>query len=176
MRSALAGDESAYATLLKEVSPVLRAVFRTTFKRYQLSASDQEDVIQDVLITLHLRRDQWNRALPLLPWVFAITRNKIIDEVRRRARRRDIDLLMLPLDEVREDMLRVDAAHDADRLLEMLPPRNRRIVSSISIEGYSARELANQLGISEVAVRIVHHRSLKGLAELFAHTCQAKTN
>jgi RNA polymerase sigma-70 factor (ECF subfamily) len=167
MRAAIGGDETAYGFLLRRLPSVLRGVFRSTFNKYQISQSDQEDIIQDVLIVLHVRRAQWDPKLPLLPWVFAITHNKIIDEVRKRSRRRDMDVLLQASEEDYEDLQKVDAAHDADRLLASHPPRSRRIVASISIEGYSARELASQLDISEVAVRIALHRGLKTLAEAF---------
>jgi RNA polymerase sigma-70 factor (ECF subfamily) len=169
MRASLAGDEMAYVLLLKELPPVLRRVFRSQFNNYQIPQCDREDIIQDVLITLHLRRGRWDSRLPLLPWIFAITRNKIIDDVRRRLRRRDMDLLLQPVYESSNGFLKLDAGHDTGRMLDALPPRSRQIVSSISIEGYSARDLADKLGISEVAVRIVLHRSLKGLSKMFGN-------
>jgi RNA polymerase sigma-70 factor, ECF subfamily len=168
MRSALAGDDAAYQTLLRQLPMVLRSVFRASFQKFRMPPSDQEDIIQDVLIILHIRRHRWNPDLPLLPWVFAIAHNKIIDEVRRRSRRRDMEAFLLPEDDNGKHLEGVFAAHDAARMLGTLPPRNRKIVSSISIEGYTARELASELGISEGAVRIVLHRSLRGLAENFA--------
>jgi RNA polymerase sigma-70 factor (ECF subfamily) len=104
----------------------------------------------------------------LLPWVFAIAHNKIIDEVRRRVRFRELDRRFPPIKDIQyEETIAINAVYDVDRVLKTLPPRDRKIVSSIRIEGYSARELAQQLGISEVAVRIVLHRSLKGLIKTF---------
>lgn len=167
MRAALDGDDEAYRRLLKHLPVLLRMVFRGKFGKYGISASDQEDIIQDVLIAIHLRRVQWDPTMPLLPWVFAITQNKIIDEVRRRVRRREVDLRHLPLKDIKEETTAINAVHDVDRILKILPPRNRKIVSSIRIEGYSTRELAQQLGISEVAVRILLHRSIKGLIKIF---------
>lgn len=167
MRAALDGNDGAYNKLLKQLPPLLRIVFRGKFGKYGISADDQEDIIQDVLIAIHLRRIQWDSTMPLLPWVFAITHNKIIDEVRRRVRFRELDQRLLPFRDVQEETVAINAVHDVDRVLKTLPPRNRKIVSSIRIEGYSARELAQQLGISEVAVRIVLHRSLKGLIKTF---------
>jgi RNA polymerase sigma-70 factor, ECF subfamily len=167
MRAALDGNDGAYNKLLKQLPPLLRIVFRGKFGKYGISAGDQEDIIQDVLIAIHLRRMQWDSTMPLLPWVFAITHNKIIDEVRRRVRFRELDRRFLPIKDIHEETVAINAVHDVGRVLETLPPRNRKIVSSIRIEGYSARELAQQLGISEVAVRIVLHRSLKGLIKAF---------
>lgn len=167
MRAALDGDDGAYSELLKQLPLLLRIVFRGKFGKYGISVSDQEDIIQDVLIAIHVRRVQWDSTMPLLPWVFAITQNKIIDEVRRRVRRRELDLRYLPTKDIQEETAAINAVHDVDRILKILPPRNRKVVSSVRIEGYSAREVAQQLGISEVAVRILLHRSLQGLIKIF---------
>jgi RNA polymerase sigma-70 factor (ECF subfamily) len=48
-----------------------------------------------------------------------------------------------------------------------LKVRQREIVKSISIEGRSARETADRLGMSEGAVRVALHRALKTLAILY---------
>jgi RNA polymerase sigma-70 factor (ECF subfamily) len=167
MRAALVGDDRAYSKLLKQLPLLLSVVFRGKFSQYRISTSDQEDIIQDVLIAIHLRRMQWDSTMPLLPWVFAIARNKIIDEVRRRVRRREFDLQDVPIKDLEEETGAINVAHDVDRILQILPPRNRKVVSSIRLEGYSARELAQQLGISELAVRLLLHRSLKGLRKTF---------
>jgi RNA polymerase sigma-70 factor (ECF subfamily) len=56
------------------------------------------------------------------------------------------------------------------RALNGLSERNREIVSSIIIGGYSARELAIHLGMNETTVRVTLHRSLKALAEKHAES------
>ncbi len=57
------------------------------------SASDAEDVVQEVLIAIHSKRHTWDEARPFLPWVGAVVRYKALDAVRRlaRERRRHVD-------------------------------------------------------------------------------------
>jgi len=53
---------------------------------------------------------------------------------------------------------------------DWIPERQREIVRSISIDGQSARDVAVKLGMSEVAVRVSLHRSLKALAHSYSET------
>jgi RNA polymerase sigma-70 factor (ECF subfamily) len=80
MRSANAGDSAAYHRLLKSVTAVSRA------KAQQgLARSDQaEDIVQQILLAVHLKRQTCDAKAPFAPWLFAIARNKLIDAVRRR--------------------------------------------------------------------------------------------
>src|ERR1700750_1498474 len=87
MRSALAGDDAAYRRLLGAVAPVLRANARRALVRAGQPADQAEDVVQDILLAVHLKRHTWDVNAPFAPWLFAIARNKLIDALRRRGRR-----------------------------------------------------------------------------------------
>ena len=62
--------------------------------RAGLGAHEAEDLVQEILIGLHGKRHTWDSARPLLPWLHAITRYKLIDFTRHRRRetRRRVDL------------------------------------------------------------------------------------
>jgi RNA polymerase sigma-70 factor, ECF subfamily len=167
MRAAGRGDANAYGCLLRELAPVLRGVAGRGFARYGLGSEDVEDVVQETLLALHLKRHTWDARQPLLPWVRAIAQNKLVDSLRRRGRR-----LHVPLDDLSEtlaDDAPMPGGHavDAERMLARLEGRQRAIVQAISIEGASARQVADRLGMTEGAVRVALHRALKSLAETF---------
>lgn len=168
MRAALGGDEGAYKRLLADLSRALRAVVRRGFSGLSPAPGDVEDVVQDVLLAIHLKRHTWDQDKPLGPWVVAIARNKMIDDLRKRGRRTEVTIDGL-LDVLEagghEDAIH---AHDVGRMLASLSGRNREIVQAISIDGHSAREVADRLGMTEVAVRVALHRSLKALSDTFA--------
>ena len=46
-----------------------------------------------------------------------------------------------------------------------LKGRQRDVVVAISVEGQSAREVAERLGMTEGAVRVVLHRALRSLSK-----------
>ena len=167
MRAAIAGDESAYRKLLTELSQVLRGVVRRGFAGIGVPRDDVEDVVQDVLLAIHLKRHTWDRTMPLGPWISAISRNKMIDDLRRRGRRQEVSVDLTEFDIEGDNQQASIDARDVDRVLDGLSEKNRDIVRSISIDGHSAREVADRLGMTEVAVRVALHRSLKSLAETY---------
>src|SRR5579862_6721698 len=87
MRSAISGDSIAYHRLLKAVTPVLRAAARRGLARAGQPVDQSEDVVQDILLAVHLKRHTWDADAPFAPWSFAIARNKLIDSLRRRGQR-----------------------------------------------------------------------------------------
>jgi RNA polymerase sigma-70 factor (ECF subfamily) len=167
MRAAMAGDEAAYRKLLSELSQVLRGVVRRGFAGIGVPRDDVEDVVQDVLLAIHLKRHTWDQAMPLGPWVMAVARNKMIDDLRRRGRRPEVPVDLTEFDIEGEDQQAAIDANDLTRVLGSLSEKNRDIVRSISIDGHSARDVAERLGMTEVAVRVALHRSLKTLAETY---------
>src|SRR5277367_4529885 len=88
MRAALAGDEVAYRRLLEEIGRAVRAMARGAFSRARVGDADVEDVVQETLLAIHLKRNTWDGGLRLAPWVNSIARHKIIDAMRRRGTRR----------------------------------------------------------------------------------------
>lgn len=167
MRAAIAGDEASYRTLLEELSRLLRGVVRRGFAGVGVARDDVEDVVQEVLLAMHLKRHTWDPSLPLGPWVLAIARNKMIDDLRRRGRRPEVAIDLTQFDIEGEDQQATIDANDVGRVLARLSERNRDIVQSISIDGHSARDVAERLGMTEVAVRVALHRSLKTLADTY---------
>src|SRR5262245_52294237 len=143
MRAASAGDETAYRLLLEALAPFLRQVVQRSFARAGFGNSDVEDVVQDTLLAIHLKRQTWDQDQAITPGVRAIARHKVIDSLRRRGRRSEF-----PIDDLL-DVLSAEPAtehlssRDAERLLSMLRGRQRDVVHAISIEGMSTREAAD---------------------------------
>ncbi|MBS0539797.1 MAG: sigma-70 family RNA polymerase sigma factor [Proteobacteria bacterium] len=167
MRLARSGDDEAYRVLLGRVAVWLRAVARRGLARAGRGPEESEDIVQETLLAMHLKRESWDDSQPLEPWLHAIARHKMIDHLRRRGFRDHLDIdayadtLAAPADD--GDHARTDAR----RMLASLPERQRSIVQAISIEGASARDVGARLGMSEGAVRVTLHRALKSLAVFY---------
>src|SRR5437868_2379665 len=86
MRAAMAGDAGAYRRFLVSVTPHLRVLARSRCRNSGVPESEAEDIVQEALVAIHLKRGTWDQARPIGPWVGAITRNKLIDVLRRRGR------------------------------------------------------------------------------------------
>lgn len=164
MEQSLQGDARAYQRLLVLLTVALRAVFRS---RARAAGLDPEDLVQEVLLALHLKRGTWKHGTPVARWVAAIARNKLIDALRRRGQRSEVSIESV-IETLAADSADV-AEHSLDlrHLLDQLTERQRQVVSAVSLEGYSAQEAAVRLRMSEGAVRITLHRSLKALAAIF---------
>src|SRR5262245_9903791 len=85
MRAAQSGDAGAYTGLLAEIAPRIRRVVRS--QRRFLSNEDIEDLVQEVLLSMHAVRATYDPDRPFMPWLMAITRNRLADSARRHARR-----------------------------------------------------------------------------------------
>ena len=167
MRAAMAGDAAAYNRLLTALAPAIRSVARRGLGRAGLAIEDAEDVVQETLLAIHLKRHTWDPSMPLGPWVRAIARNKLIDVMRRRGHRGHI-----PIDEVM-DTLASDEGEPTllpgklDEHLQSLPDRQQSVVRAISLDGVSIRETAAKLKMTEGAVRVALHRGLAALSAKF---------
>lgn len=164
MRAANRGDQRAYARLLRDITPVVRGIVRA--RGGALGPEGCEDVVQDVLLTIHVKRQTWREDAPLRPWLYAVTRHKVVDAFRARGRRIDlpvddfIEVLAAPAD---PDPFK---ARDMDRVIDQLEPRAAQIVRAIGIDGESAADTGARLGMTEGAVRVALHRALKTIVQL----------
>lgn len=166
MRAANRGDSAAYRRLLETLTPNLRAFVRRGLTRANRAIADAEDIVQETLLAMHLKRHTWDERQPLEPWLKAIAHHKLIDALRRKGFRDSVpieDYLELPADPPSSEDLTPGECAD---LLARLPERQRLIVQGISIEGHSAREMGDRLGMTEGAVRVALHRALRALAQV----------
>jgi RNA polymerase sigma-70 factor, ECF subfamily len=165
MRAANAGDATAYRRLLEALATWLRPIVRGGLHRAGRGNGEVEDIVQETLLAVHLKRHTWDAREPLEPWVRAIAHHKLVDMLRRRGFQHH-----LPIDgyfdqlSAQPDASSIAATND---LLSILTPAARQIVEGMSLEGSSAREVGNRLGMSEGAVRVALHRALRRLAAAY---------
>jgi RNA polymerase sigma-70 factor, ECF subfamily len=163
MRSAISGDRVAYHRLLKAVTPVLRAAARRGLARAGQPVDQSEDIVQDILLAVHLKRHTWDVSAPFAPWLFAIARNKLIDALRRRGRRIFVDIDDFAETLAGETPAEAASPGEVAARLQSLPARQRDVLRSIAIDGASIKDTAARLSMSEGAVRVALHRGLTSL-------------
>ena len=163
MRSAISGDDAAYYRLLKAVTPVLRAAARRGLTRAGQPVDQSEDIVQEILLAVHLKRHTWDASAPFAPWLFAIARNKLIDALRRRGRRVFVNIddfaEMLPGEAPAETA----SASEVAVHLQSLPARQREVLQSIAVDSASIKDTAAKFSMTEGAVRVALHRGLTSL-------------
>ena len=163
MRLAISGDDGSYHRLLKAVTPVLRAAARRGLARAGQPVDQSEDIVQDILLAVHLKRHTWDASAPFAPWLFAIARNKLIDALRRRGRRIFVDIDDFAETLPGETPQETASAGEVTAQLNTLPQRQRDVLQSIAVEAASIKDTAAKFAMSEGAVRVALHRGLAAL-------------
>ena len=163
MRAALAGDERAYTEFLRRAACLVRGFAR---RKVVQGGIDPEDIVQETLLAIHMKRHTWRDDAPVTPWLYAIARYKLIDAFRRRGRRVEIEI-----GEITETFAEPEPETVSDReigrVLETLAPGQRSVVAAVSVDGLSISETAKSLGMTEGAVRVALHRGLTAIAQRF---------
>lgn len=159
MQRALTGDQAAYRAFLSHVSRYLRR-----FIARRVPEADVEDVLQEVLVSIHKARATYDGKRSVLPWVSAIARYRLSDYLRRhyaKLRHAQVDLADI------EDSL-AGPVTETDPLSELvsgevqqLPERQQKILYLLHTEGYTAKEVGAKLGMQESAVKVAAHRAYK---------------
>jgi RNA polymerase sigma-70 factor (ECF subfamily) len=164
LRAAVAGDERAYADFLHRIAALVRGFAQ---RKIVKGGVDAEDVVQETLLAIHLKRHTWRTDAPVLPWIYAIARFKLIDAFRRRGQRIEVEVGEIAETFAAPQPAETASERDVTRALDCLSPGQRSVVSAISVEGHSINETAIRLGMSETAVRVALHRGLAAIAKRF---------
>ncbi len=163
LRAARAGDEKAYGEFLQRAAGLVRGFAR---RKIVSGGVDPEDIVQETLLAIHLKRHTWRDEAPMMPWLYAIARYKLIDAFRRRGRRVEIEI-----GEIAESVAAAEPETVSDReigrALATLTPGQRSVVAAICVDGRSISETGRSLGISDAAVRVALHRGLSAIARRF---------
>lgn len=167
MQAAQRGDKQAYARLLKAIAPRLQASIRR--QRPFLPAADIEDLVQEVLVSMHAVRATYDPSRPFMPWLMAIARNRLVDSVRAYARGKanEVNVDEYPVtfsDDAANDV--VEAYGDPEALrkaIQMLPPGQREAVEMLKLREMSLKEAAAASGTSVGALKVSVHRAIGAL-------------
>lgn len=160
MERGLDGDAAAHRQLLRELADYLRVFYG---RRLGRDASDLEDLVQETLIGVHMRRASYDAGRPFMTWAFSIARYKLIDHLRKRGLR-GVEPIEAADEVFADDEIeRVTAAADLDRLMADLTPNQRNAIRYVKIEGLSVAEAAQRSGLSPSNVKISVHRGMARL-------------
>jgi RNA polymerase sigma factor (sigma-70 family) len=156
MVAAQAGDTVAYRRLLTEIGVWLKRYYSR-----RLPSSMVDDVSQEVLLALHVKRHTYDPERPFMAWLAAIARYKWIDSIRSLQSNATV-----PLDEelaVPSDESAVTSAWSLERLLATLKPAQAEVIRLVKLEGHSVEEASQATGQSISLVKVNIHRGLSRL-------------
>lgn len=174
MAKAQQGDSLAYHEVLKVALPLVRKIVS---QRWPADASMREDVVQDVLMHVHRARHTYDPARPFKPWLYAITRYRVIECLRSFGRHQGRETLAdddffetfshshtnRGSEDPETHLTRADALAKA---LDQLPKKQRKVIELVKVEGLTMQEAADKTGMSVSAVKVTSHRALKTLRQI----------
>jgi len=138
-------------------------IYQLAFRRVG-NAADAEDLAEEVLMQT-LKTLRLPASVPTVrAYLVKTARTVLADHWRRHYAARDAanELEQLPI----EIVANPDAVDRAQRLLALLPDHFRNILELRFLRGYSVREAANELGVTESNARVLQFRALRKAAEL----------
>lgn len=154
------------------VLPLKNELFRLAL-RITLNRADAEDVVQDTMIKIWNRREQWQEIESMEAFAMAICKNLALDKIKKAENQNP------SLDEGAEA---VDDSYHADpqkqmeqrdrvalvkRLMEQLPMKQRMCMQLRDIEGKSYKEIADILEINEQQVKVNIFRARQTIKQKF---------
>lgn len=166
MQRAQSGSEGAYAQLLQELPPIISRMIRR--QTSTASPSDREDLLQEVLMSIHAARASYDPARPFMPWLKTIVVNRTIDFVRRHKRYAGPMLTDEMAADIADDTAsdaanRYDAIDALQKAIRKLPAAQRSAIELLKLREMSLREAAATTGMSVSALKASIHRAVRTL-------------
>jgi len=167
MRAAQAGDSDAYLQLLQHIMPRIRRIVGR--RRGFAGPADVEDLVQEILLSLHAVRATYDPNRPFMPWMLAIVRSRLADGARRHARQGAHEVHVddpavtftdLAANTDYEGFEDEQALHHAIR---SLPKGQREAIELLKLKELSLKEAAAASGSSIGALKVATHRAMIAL-------------
>jgi RNA polymerase sigma-70 factor (ECF subfamily) len=165
MAAAQNGDRAAYERLLREILPMLRAIAG----RWHRNPDRAEDVVQDILLTIHRVRHTYDPSRPFSHWLATIARRRAIDALRRRGRTQKAEIfdeqsyVTFADPAANKEMASRDQAQGLGAAISGLPQGQREALELLKLRELSLVEAAKISGKSIAALKVNVHRAIKSL-------------
>lgn len=171
MAAAQGGDRGAYEALLRVCVPLIKRVARRT----GVTDHRVDDVVQDVLMTVHRARQTYDPARSFTAWLGVIAQRRAIDLLRRGGRQADREVFApLSYEAYPDGEPNPEEAWTADERTRIigqavagLSPGQREAVEAIVLRQLSLTEAAEATGKTKGALKVNLHRALKALRARF---------
>jgi RNA polymerase sigma-70 factor (ECF subfamily) len=167
MREAQDGNEGAYTRLMRELQPIVRRIIKR--QRATSSASDCEDLLQEVLLKVHAAKPIYDSTRPFMPWLKTIVMNQTIDFMRKQKGQKTLaslseDIAAQVADESAHSAFnRYEAASTVRKLVSKLPLCQRSAIELLKLRELRLSEASILTGLSASALKDSIHRALVSL-------------
>jgi RNA polymerase sigma factor (sigma-70 family) len=173
MAAAQAGDRVAFETLLRDCVSFIAGIAR----RQGVPPDQTDDVVQEVLLTVHRARATYDPRRSFEAWLRVITERRAIDLLRQLYRQQSREVHS-PLDveshadEAADASAAVEQAERTkliDTALTALPSLQRQAVHHLLLDARSLKETEAITGRSRGSLKVSLHRALNALRTRMGH-------
>jgi len=169
--SAQDGDKEAYRELLTEIKNILTGYLL----RRLADKSGVDDVIQEILISIHKGLHTFIKGRSFSAWMYAIAKNRLYDFLRvKKRRQREVSEADIGFDdfvfEPESTMSFEDMSQHLEKALKSIPQKYAEAIRLTKIEGLSVKEACIRMQMKESALKVTVHRAYKMLKEKLVAT------
>lgn len=166
LKEAQQGNRDAYAAFLTETAGLLRGYLARRIN----DPEALEDVLQDILITVHQIRHTYLPNRPVGPWLYSISDRRLSDANRRLRRIEKIEVAMVEetssVFELATNPSSDDRGEAIRSALVDLPKPQRSVIEMLKVQNMSVREVAALTGMSESSVKVTAYRGYETLRKV----------
>ncbi|WP_278581165.1 RNA polymerase sigma factor [Prevotella denticola] len=154
-----------------DVLPLKNELFRLAL-RITLNRAEAEDIVQDTLIKVWNRREEWNAIDSIEAFSLTVCRNLSLDRIRKKGN--DNDSLEdvkaaepLASSNPQDRMIQTDKVRLIRQIVDGLPEKQRSCMQLRDFEGKTYKEIAGVLDISEEQVKVNIFRARQTVKQKF---------
>ncbi len=155
-----------------DILPLKNELYRMAL-RITMNAEEAEDVVQETMMKVWSRRDQWNQIESIEAFCLTICRNLSLDKVRRMDNQtQSLDAAYDPKDHgvasnPEEQAIQSDRIRLVRQMISQLPEKQRSCMQLRDMEGKSYKDIATILDITEEQVKVNIFRARQTIREKF---------
>lgn len=161
-----------------DILPLKNQLYRLAL-RITLNNAEAEDVVQETMIKVWNRRDDWDNIESIEAFCLTICRNLALDKIKKKENKNQ------SLEEVNDYTSSPDLSYASNpeeqavqndrialvrRLIDNLSEKQRTIMQLRDFEGKSYKEIASILGISEEQVKVNIFRARQTIKQRYIET------
>ncbi|HZX40300.1 MAG TPA: RNA polymerase sigma factor [Myxococcaceae bacterium] len=157
------GEKQAFSELFTRHAGRLQGALR------RMVGAAADDVLQTTFLSIVRARGRYERGAPFRPWLYTVAVNAARDHLRRHRREEPHPAGELP--ETPTDPAPLPdpgLSRTVEKALAKLPDSQREAIVLHRFEGFSFKEIAELLGVTETAVKVRAHRGYERLRVLLA--------
>lgn len=155
-----------------DILPLKDRLYRLAL-RITLDAAEAEDVVQDTLVKVWNKRDEWMQISSAEAYCLTVCRNLALDRAAQTNRQAtepldsDIQAIAAPSSAPDEKLIEQERMAIIRKLLDSLPEVQRSIMELRDMEGKSYKEIATVLALSEEQVKVYLFRARQKIRQAY---------